>query len=209
MANTSHVLTHVWPQSGVWGMGQFNGGSYEGWLFLLIGIFKLLAISITVLSGMRGGFIFPLMFAGAAFGRAVLSIPHLPILSHQSIALMTMAGAAGLNASITRTPFASSLILTALSGHLEVLPPVLCAALVAFFITMPFEFIKTQQYRTDILSIDAVVGRSLVVHQGHHYQPILEADNTNAISVPDLNSLTDPNEINSELMAGTSSTDTV
>jgi len=211
MANTSHVLTHIWPQSGLWGTGLFNGGSYEGWLFLLIGIFKLLAISITVLSGMRGGFIFPLMFAGAAFGRAVLSIPHFPILSHQSIALMTMAGAAGLNTSITRTPFASSLILTALSGRLEVLPPILCAALVAFYITMPFDFIKTQQYRTDILAVDAVINQSVVVYEGQHYQPLLD-QTTNDVSVHEhSHSFYDASasEIKTGVMAATSSTDTV
>lgn len=153
MANTAHPLTHVWPENGLWGTGPFHGGDYEGWIFLLIGIFKLAAISITVLSGLRGGFIFPLMFAGAAFGRAVLSIPHFPVISDQPIVLLTMGASAGLNASITRTPFASSLILTTLSGHLEVLPSILCSALVAFFITMPFDFIKPQQYRADIISI--------------------------------------------------------
>eukprot|EP00210_Caulerpa_lentillifera_P003493 g3333.t1 len=153
MANAGHPLTHVWPENGVWGTGLFHGGNYNGWLFLLIGLFKLSAISLTVLSGLRGGFIFPLMFAGAAFGRAVLSIPNFPVISDQPVVLLTMAGSAGLNASITRTPFASSLILTTLSGHLEILPAILCSALVAFFITMPFDFIKPQQYRTDIISV--------------------------------------------------------
>ena len=176
MANSSHPLTHVWPQGGAWGLELMREGHYEGWLFLLIGIFKLAAISITVLSGLRGGFIFPLMFAGSAFARAVLSIPHFPVLSDQSIALMTMAGAAGLNASITRTPFATSLILTSLSGHLEILPPILCTALISFFITMPFEFIKTQQYRSDLLTIEAVVGQPVVNHQGKSYRPVLSRE---------------------------------
>lgn len=174
MGDPSHELTHIWPQGGVWGTGKFSGGDYECWIYFLIGFFKLIAISITVLSGLRGGFIFPLMFAGAAFGHGILTIPKLPILSGQPVVLMTMAGAAALNASITRTPFASSLILTALSGHLEILPPILTSALVAFFITMPFEFIKTQQYRTDILSVNAVIGQSVVVHDGRRYRPVFE-----------------------------------
>jgi len=176
MADEGHELTHIWPLGGIWGTDPFSGSHYPGWLFVLIGLFKLVAISVTVLSGLRGGFIFPLMFAGASFGRAVLSIPHLPILSNRATVLMAMAGSAGLNASITRTPFASSLILVSLSGHLEILPAVLCTALVSFFITIPFEFIKTQKYRSDLLSIDSVISRDVVEHDGKQFLPVVDGE---------------------------------
>jgi len=57
---------------------------------------------------------------------------------------------AGLNTAITRTPFATSLILTALSGHPEVAVPCLASALVALFMTLHLPFIMSQRDRRDI-----------------------------------------------------------
>lgn len=61
-----------------------------------------------------------------------------------------MSCPAGLNTAITRTPFATSLILTALSGHPEVAVPCLASSLVALFLTLPFPFIMSQRDRRDI-----------------------------------------------------------
>ena len=58
------VLPHVNPAVGI--LGAY---SLENPIVLFaIGIFKLLAISFTVLAGYRGGFIFPFMFAGHSIG---------------------------------------------------------------------------------------------------------------------------------------------
>ena len=57
---------------------------------------------------------------------------------------------AGLNTAITRTPFATSLILTDLSGHPEVAVPCLAASLVSLFLTLHFPFIMSQRDRRDI-----------------------------------------------------------
>ena len=57
---------------------------------------------------------------------------------------------AGLNTAITRTPFATSLILTALSGHPEVAVPCLASSLVSLFLTLHFPFIMSQRDRSDI-----------------------------------------------------------
>jgi H+/Cl- antiporter ClcA len=52
LANPARPLPHIWPQSGIWGTGPFEDGAYSPAMYALIGFVKLLAISITVLSGM-------------------------------------------------------------------------------------------------------------------------------------------------------------
>lgn len=76
------------------------------------------------------------------------SIQH-PV-SRQFLVCLSVCWHAGLNTAITRTPFATSLILTALSGHPEVAVPCLASALVSLFMTLQFPFIKSQRDRRDI-----------------------------------------------------------
>ena len=52
-----------------------------------------------------------------------------------------------MDVAITRTFFATTLILTTLSGHPEVMVPCLCASLVSLFITLDFPFIGPQRSR--------------------------------------------------------------
>ena len=105
----------------------------------------MIAISFTVAAGFRGGFIFPFFLAGAAFGRALCYI--FPTIS-PSIACLCFA--AGINVSITRTALASTLILSALAGQPNALPPILAASMVALFATSYMPFIRSQVRRADI-----------------------------------------------------------
>ena len=53
LADNTRPLPHIWPRGGFWGLEPFYGGSaYPWWLCAIIGLTKLLAISITVLSGL-------------------------------------------------------------------------------------------------------------------------------------------------------------
>lgn len=78
---------------------------------------------------------------------------------------------AGLNTAITRTPFATSLILTALSGHPEVAVPCLASSLVALFLTLHHPFIMSQRDRRDItikeLELEYETTPGQVVHIDH------------------------------------------
>ena len=47
-------------------------------------------------AGFRGGFIFPLMFAGTAFGQALATIPGIPFFSALPPVLLAMTAAAGM-----------------------------------------------------------------------------------------------------------------
>lgn len=59
---------------GVWGLDSFQQGHFSSGLLILIAAAKLVAISVTVLAGFRGGFIFPIFLAGTAFGRGLAQV---------------------------------------------------------------------------------------------------------------------------------------
>lgn len=63
---------------------------------------------------------------------------------------MAMCFAAGLNVAVTRTPFASPLILAALAGQPNITAPALCAALASLFVTRSSKFIGPQSDRADL-----------------------------------------------------------
>ena len=86
-------LPHVWPTAGLIG---FEMNSCTN--CVIVGLCRLLAISLAIAGGYRGGFIFPFFTAGAAFGRAVCFV--FPSLSPS---LATLCFAAGINVAITRT----------------------------------------------------------------------------------------------------------
>lgn len=83
----------------------------------------------------------------------------------------TVTLSAGLNTAITRTPFATSLILTALSGHPEIAVPCLASSLVALFLTLHFPFIMSQRDRRDLtikeLELESETNPGQVVHIDH------------------------------------------
>ena len=133
------MLPHVWPTSGLLGFESDSAAKS-----LLVGFAKLAAISFTVAGGLRGGFIFPLMFAGAAIGRTISLWTGLPL------PLSTLCVAAGANVAITRAALGTSLVLTFLSGHLVTFPSILMAALTSLFATSYLKFLKTQICRSDV-----------------------------------------------------------
>ena len=142
LATGAHAsnLPHVFPTAGLLGLEMSNV-----YTAVLVGVMKLIAISFTVAGGYRGGFIFPFFAAGACFGKGLTYLfPELPT------TLATLAIAAGINVSITRTGLATPLILTALSGEPNAGPPLLAASMVALFATSYMPFIRGQKVRDDL-----------------------------------------------------------
>lgn len=138
--SSSSELPHVWPMKGLIG---FEMDSMVN--CLIVGVCKLIAVTFTFAGGYRGGYIFPLFAAGAAFGRALCFVfPSLsPILS-------TLCFAASINVAITRTALSSTMVLAFLSGEQMALPAVLAASVVSLFLTGYMPFIKSQIARSDI-----------------------------------------------------------
>src|SRR5690606_32269641 len=113
--------------------GEFNVGYL--WALLLL---KILAISITVTSGWRGGFIIPLFFVGATLGIIIHSIFPFTNLSLAMVACM-----AAINSCVTRTPLSTTILLATLTGFTFFIP-ILFASLTGFFLAPRIPFISSQ-----------------------------------------------------------------
>ena len=132
------VLPHVNPAVGI--LGAY---SLENPIVLFaIGIFKLLAISFTVLAGYRGGFIFPFMFAGHSIGTGLSLV--FPFMSQGAAAL---GCACAINVAVTRTVLATPIVLSTLSGRVDCFPTLLVASLVSLYVTGDESIIKAARGR--------------------------------------------------------------
>lgn len=111
-------------------------------VLLAIALAKILAISLTIHGGFRGGFIFPLFFVGANLGLALaVGIPEI----HPTIAMLCCM--AGINVAITKTPISTSIILSVLSNT-TILPVIAIASFTSFLLTSNISLLKTQRSRT-------------------------------------------------------------
>lgn len=110
-------------------------------LLLLIALGKMLTVSLSLQSGFRGGFIFPLFFIGAAAGMAVsLVIPQIP----PTVAMVcTMAA---VTVAVIKTPVSIVLILTVIS-HTEMIPVITTATMVSFLLSPRISLIQAQRHR--------------------------------------------------------------
>ncbi|HEY9781438.1 MAG TPA: chloride channel protein [Leptolyngbyaceae cyanobacterium] len=118
-----------------------TGSTFGMKMLLAIALAKMLAISCTLHSGFRGGFIFPLFYIGAAVGLAIaLAVPQV----HPTISMVCMMAA--VNVAITKTPISTSIILSVLSDTAMV-PVIVIASFVSFLLTTQLSMIKTQRAR--------------------------------------------------------------
>jgi len=134
-------LPNIWPPTGL--VGFEMDGPFQ---VFLVGCFKLISISFTVAGGLRGGYIFPLMCSGAAFGRLLYFV--LP--ETVPLQVVVLCTAAAVNVAITRTALATTLILAMLPGEPMAIAPILMASLCSLFATSYMPFIKSQITRSDI-----------------------------------------------------------
>jgi H+/Cl- antiporter ClcA len=86
-------------------------------LLLLILFFKIVAISITVTAGWRGGFIIPLFFVGASLGLIIHQI-----FPQTNLSLAVIACMAAINTCVTRTPMSTTILLATLTGFTYFIP---------------------------------------------------------------------------------------
>jgi H+/Cl- antiporter ClcA len=108
-------------------------------VFLLtLALGKMAAISLTVTGGWRGGFIIPLFFTGACIGKAVAIL--IPGINPALAMICTMAA---INATVTRTPVSTTLLLSKLTNF-SALTPILFASLMGFFLAPKIPLIASQ-----------------------------------------------------------------
>ncbi|TYB78289.1 chloride channel protein [Bizionia myxarmorum] len=107
-------------------------------MLITILFLKILAISVTVTSGWRGGFIIPLFFTGATLG---LIIHH--FIPSISLSLTIVSCMAAINACVTRTPMSTTILLATLTGFTYFIP-ILFASLTGYFLAPRIPFIGSQ-----------------------------------------------------------------
>ncbi|OLP15667.1 chloride channel protein [Leptolyngbya sp. 'hensonii'] len=105
---------------------------------IILAIAKMLAISLTVTGGWRGGIIIPLFFTGACLGK-VVSMSHVGV--NETLAMICVMAA--LNSTVTRTPISTTLLLAKLTGF-NTFTPILFASIVGFFLAPRYPFIASQ-----------------------------------------------------------------
>ncbi len=115
----------------------------------------MLAVSCTLHSGFRGGFIFPLFYIGAAVGLAIaVAVPQI----HPTIGMICMMAA--VNVAITKTPISTTVILSVLSDTAMV-PVIVVASFVSFLLTTQVSLIHTQRSRSVSVEESSSVSVSL------------------------------------------------
>ncbi|HEY9763321.1 MAG TPA: chloride channel protein [Trichocoleus sp.] len=135
------ILSFGFPLTRFFGEHQIESivdGNFSLNVLLALALAKLLAISITVTGGWRGGIIIPLFFAGACLGKAlVIASPG----SSETLAMTCVM--ASLNAAVTRTPISTTILLAKLTGF-STFTPILFASMVGFFLSPRHPFIASQ-----------------------------------------------------------------
>ncbi|HEY2331296.1 MAG TPA: chloride channel protein, partial [Acidimicrobiales bacterium] len=116
----------------------------------LAAVAKLVASSVTLTSGWKGGFIIPLFFIGTCLGR----IGH-HVLPHTNEAVLIAALMVACNVGVTKTPLGSVLVVTGMAG-LTLLPTTLIAAVVALLLTSNVNLIDSQRRRSEAVPVDGV-----------------------------------------------------
>lgn len=140
------LIALLFPQTLFFGEREIEtiietGSTFGATMLLCIGLAKMLAISCTLHSGFRGGFIFPLFYIGAAMGLAIaLKFPQI----HPTIGMVCLMAA--VNVAITKTPISTTVILSVLSDTAMV-PVIVIASLTSFLLTLNLSMIKTQRSR--------------------------------------------------------------
>lgn len=135
------VIAFYFPLVRYFGHHEINQllmGDFSLILLFSILIFKLIAISITVTSGWRGGFIIPLFFVGATLGLIIHKL--FPCIN---LTLAIVSCMAAINACVTRTPMSTTILLATLTGFGHFIP-ILFASLTGYFLAPRIPFISSQ-----------------------------------------------------------------
>ncbi len=143
------IISYYLPITRYFGHNEINtllNHTYSIKFLFLILIFKIIAISITVTSGWRGGFIIPLFFVGATLG---LIIHYFFPSTNLTLAIISCMAA--INACVTRTPMSTTILLATLTGFSYFIP-ILFASLTGYFLAPRIPFISSQMDKKTLKS---------------------------------------------------------
>src|SRR5690606_8405144 len=135
------IIAFYFPITRYFGHHEINqllSHNFSLTLLFAILIFKIVAISITVTSGWRGGFIIPLFFVGATLG---VIIHHLFPSINLTLAIVSCMAA--INTCVTRTPMSTTILLATLTGFGHFVP-IFFASLTGYSLAPRIPFIQSQ-----------------------------------------------------------------
>ena len=134
-------IAYYYPITRYFGHHEINTLLTSSYSLAFLGgilVFKIIAISITVTSGWRGGFIIPLFFVGATAGLILHELfPSI------NLSLAVVSCMAAINACVTRTPMSTTILLATLTGFGHFIP-ILFASLTGYFLAPKTPFIGSQ-----------------------------------------------------------------
>ncbi len=111
---------------------------------LVLLLIKILTISLSVYSGFRGGFIFPVFFIGITLGTIIaILFPAIP----PTLALI--CSTAALAAALIKTPVSMIIIVSVISGQ-SIIPFITVSVFTSLLLTIPVGMITTQKPRPKI-----------------------------------------------------------
>lgn len=107
---------------------------------LALVLLKILATSVTLGGGWRGGFIIPLFFMGATLGQAVSQLFGV----NAGLAMLVLM--TSINVGVTKTPVSTVVLLTTLTGT-SAIPALMLASVTSLVVTSRWTFIESQRDR--------------------------------------------------------------
>ncbi len=117
-------------------MDQAMHGEYIWQLFAMLAVLKILATTVSFVSGTPGGMFAPTLFVGAMLGGAVGRVEHIlfPYLT-ASIGTYALVGMGVLFAGFLRAPMTSVFMVLEVSGNYEIILPVIVANTFAYVVS--------------------------------------------------------------------------
>ncbi len=113
---------------------------YTWQILALLGVFKILATSLSFVSGTPGGMFAPALFIGAMMGGAVGGVEHhfFPWLTG-SVGAYALVGMGTLFAGFLRVPMTSVFMVLEVSGNYSIILPAMISNLIAYLISRQYQ----------------------------------------------------------------------
>jgi len=139
---------------------------FAGWLLLvalpLLVLAKIVATSLTIGSGGSGGVLAPSVFIGGTLGAFLVAVLDGLGLAYPAPAVLVVVGMGAVLAAATKTPIASAVMLTEMTGGYGVLIPLILATVMSYSIAGEHTLYKAQITRKSLPIDLASLGRLAV-----------------------------------------------
>ncbi|MDE2344913.1 MAG: chloride channel protein [Gammaproteobacteria bacterium] len=144
-----------------------GGAGMALWLLLLLGLFKIITLSLTIGSGGSGGVFAPSLYIGAMLGAAMALLLHLFGVTSISSTGMAVVGMAAVFAGAARVPIATLVMVAEMTGGYHLIMPTMLAVALSYLVQ--FSLTRHAKYPT-LYEAQVVAPTDSPVHRGLYYQ---------------------------------------